>query len=375
MRLQEFDYELPPECIAQHPSPERDSARLLLLDRSRAEWSDHRFRELPQLLRRGDLLVLNDSRVLPARLFGWREGVHAQPLPGPRNPARHDYLRRRIEVLLTRALDTGVWQALVRPGRKLATGERLWFGAPAPLLRAEIAGRGALGERTLRFSHADGRPFLSQEEFLAALEQIGHVPLPPYLHRTRGEADRAEDRERYQTVFAREPGSAAAPTAGLHFSHDVLARLAEAGVETAKITLEVGLGTFQPVRAEEVEDHPMHAERYRIAPEAAAAVNQARQAGRRIIAVGTTSARALEASARAHDGAVAAGAAETDLFLYPGQRFQVVQALLTNFHAPRSTLLMLVAAFAGLEFTLSAYRHAIASGYRFLSYGDCMLIV
>lgn len=374
MRLEEFDYELPPERIAQYPAPQRDAARLLLLQRASGTWADRAFRELPELLRPGDLLILNDSRVIPARLLGWREGIHAQPRPGPRNRARHGFLERRIEVLLTRSLAPDLWQALVRPGRKMPVGERLWFGAPEPALAAEIVGRGEMGERTLRFQHADGSSFASREDFLAALERIGHVPLPPYIRRPADEPDRSEDRERYQTAFAARPGSAAAPTAGLHFTHETLARLEAAGIALATVTLDVGLGTFQPVHAAEIEQHSMHAERYRIAPESAAAVAAARAERRRIVAVGTTAARALEASARAHGGAVAAGEAETDLFLYPGQRFQVIDALLTNFHAPRSTLLMLVAAFAGRQFVMAAYRHALAAGYRFLSYGDCMLI-
>lgn len=375
VRIEEFDYELPAERIAQHPAAQRDAARMLLLDRRSGATEDAWFRQLPERLRAGDLVVFNDSRVIPARLYGRRAGVRAFPLPGPRNPAQKQFLTRRVEVLLTRRLDERTWEALVRPGRKLPVGERIRFGGegeagPDNLLEAEITGRGAFGERRLRFDW--------QGDFFALLERLGRLPLPPYVHRPAGAPEAAEDRERYQTIYARVPGSAAAPTAGLHFTPEVLQRLDQRGIERTAITLEVGLGTFQPVRVAEIEGHVMHTERYAISPAAAAAVNRARRERRRVVAIGTTVARALEArfaaGAAAGGAELAAGEGETDLFLYPGRELRVVDALLTNFHAPRSTLLMLVAAFAGREAVLSAYRHAVAAGYRFLSYGDCMLI-
>lgn len=371
MRLEDFDYDLPPERIAQHPAPQRDAARMLLLDRRTGICSDGYFRDLPRHLRAGDLVIFNDSRVIPARLFGRRAGLRAFPHPGPRNPARKDFLTRRVEVLLTRRRDERTWEALVRPGRKLPVGERILFGGdptgpePQPEITAEIVGRGAFGERVLRFEW--------QGEFFALLDRLGRLPLPPYIHRSPDLPESSEDRERYQTVFARQPGSAAAPTAGLHFTPAILQALDEQGIERATITLEVGLGTFQPVREAEIEHHAMHTERYQIPAATADAVARARREGRRVIAIGTTVTRALEASYAAH-GEVVASEGETDLFLYPGRPVHVVDGLLTNFHAPRSTLLMLVAAFAGREPILAAYRHAVAAGYRFLSYGDCMLI-
>lgn len=369
MRIEDFDYELPPERIAQHPAAERDASRMLVLERRGGGIEDGWFRELPERLRAGDLAVFNDSRVIPARLYGRRAGIKAIPAPGPWNPAHKDFLTRRVEVLLTRRVDERTWEALVRPGRKLPVGERIFFGGEAggERLEAEIIARGAFGERRLRFDW--------QGDFFALLDKLGRLPLPPYIHRPAAAPEAAEDRERYQTIYARQPGSAAAPTAGLHFTADVLRRLEARGIERTAVTLEVSLGTFQPVRTEPIEQHVMHTERYQISPAAAEAVNRARREGRRVVAIGTTVARALEARcAAAGGGEIRPGEGETDLFLYPGRELKVVNALLTNFHAPRSTLLMLAAAFAGREHILAAYRHAVTAGYRFLSYGDCMLI-
>lgn len=367
MRVDEFDYELPEELIAQHPADQRDASRMLVIDRATGRVEDHWFREIPELLQTGDLLILNNTRVFPARLFGQRVGVHAQPAPSLRNPAHHGYLQGEVEVLLARQLDHDRWEALVRPGRKLPVGERIRFGEGDATFEAEIVSRGEFGERELRF-HWQG-------DFFQLLEKFGHMPLPPYIHRPHDQPDAVEDRERYQTVFAQQRGSVAAPTAGLHFTPAVLEALAARGVEQAQVTLDVGLGTFQPVHADEVELHVMHSEHYRIPQATAEAVRRAKREGRRVIAVGTTAVRTLESSAAAHGGEVVAEESETRLFLYPGKTFHVVDAMLTNFHAPRSTLIMLVAAFAGYETVQRAYAHAIAQRYRFLSYGDCMLIL
>ena len=340
---------------------------------------DTHFREFPELLRPDDLLIFNDTRVFPARLFGHRRGQRAQPL-SPHNPASRDFLHGRVEVLLTRRLpaaslgytpDEQLWQALVHPGRKIMPGERLYFDvsseaadADAPhLLEAEVLERGEFGERTLRF--------LPVPDFFARLEALGHVPLPPYIDRP----DTPEDRERYQTVFARETGSVAAPTAGLHFTDEILQRIRERGIESASVTLHVGLGTFAPIRSERVEEHKIHTEWYRISEEAAARIARAKREGRRVVAVGTTTVRTLEyAAALAASGAIQPHSGEADIFIYPGYRFRVVDAMLTNFHLPKSTLLMLVCAFAGRERVLAAYEHAVRERYRFFSYGDCMFL-
>ena len=355
MELADFDYELPEELIAQQPLADRAASRMLVVHRDEGRWEDRRFCELPELLGPGDCLVLNDSRVFPARLFGHRAGVHSLAV-GKNNPKRREHLSGRVEIFLLRPVsaDGKEWEALVRPGRKMRTGERIHFEGG---LEGEIASRGEYGERRIRFATADD-PF---EEF----ERIGHVPLPPYIKR----ADAPADRERYQTVFAREKGSVAAPTAGLHFTQQVLDRCRAWGAEVACVTLHVGLGTFQPLHTAQVEEGRLHAERYSIGDEAAARV----RAARRVVAVGTTSVRTLESAARA--GAVEAGQGETDLFIYPGFRFRAVGAMLTNFHLPRTSLLLLVCAFAGRELALEAYRHAVKERYRFYSYGDCMLIV
>jgi S-adenosylmethionine:tRNA ribosyltransferase-isomerase len=356
--VSDFDYHLPEELIAQEPLPDRAASRMLHIVRESAEWRDRRFRDSPDLLRPDDLLVVNNTRVFAARLYGRRSGQRAQPL-SPRNPAAKEFLHGRVEVLLTKDLGDCEWEALVHPGRRIGIGERLFFGDHE--LEAEVMGRVTFGERRLRF-----RPV---PDFLDRVERLGHVPLPPYI----GRADRPEDRERYQTVYARERGSVAAPTAGLHFTPEILGRIRQRGIELAEITLHVGLGTFQPVRAERVEEHKMHSEGFSIPADAASRINRALEAARRVVAVGTTTVRTLEFAAR-ETGRVEAGNGEADLFIYPGFRFNVVGALLTNFHLPKSTLLMLVSAFAGRELVLKAYDHAVRERYRFYSYGDCMFI-
>jgi S-adenosylmethionine:tRNA ribosyltransferase-isomerase len=362
MNLSEIDYFLPPSQIAQWPLGDRDASRLLLLDRETGGWEDRQFREFPEFLRGDELIVLNNARVLPARLFGRRAGLRATP-PGAHSPERREFLQAPIEVLLVRRLSDDTWEGLVRPGRKIPTGEKIIFGEGE--LEAQVEGRGNFGLRILRFSSKDG--------FANALARIGHVPLPPYIKR----ADSPLDRERYQTVFARQGFAAAAPTAGLHFTPQILERVKARGAEIAEITLEVGLGTFEPVRTERLEDHKIHSEAYEIPPSAAEAIAHAQREKRPILAVGTTVVRALEDAAEkcsAHDGRVESVTAEATLFLFPGKPFRVVNQMLTNFHLPRSSLLALVAAFAGREHLLAAYRHAVDSGYRFYSYGDCMLI-
>jgi S-adenosylmethionine:tRNA ribosyltransferase-isomerase len=361
--VSEFNYLLPPELIAQEPLTDRSSSRMLQLGRDSGNLRDCSFIDFPDLLRPDDLVVFNNTRVFPARLFGHRKGTRAQAI-SPHNPAAHDFLKGRVEVLLTRRVlkDPNEWECLVRPGRKIGVGEVLFFGDDADL-RAEVIARGEFGERRIRFAPVG--------DFFAVVERLGHVPLPPYIDRD----DRAGDRERYQTVYAQERGSVAAPTAGLHFTAAILDRLHRRGIETAELTLHVGLGTFQPVRAERVEDHKLHREAYRISPSAAALVNQARTVGRRVVAVGTTTVRALEhAASLADDRRIRPGSNEADIFMYPGYDFRVVGAMLTNFHLPQSTLLMLVCAFAGKEKVMAAYRHAVAQKYRFYSYGDCMFV-
>ena len=361
MLVSDFSYELPPGLIAQEPLPERSASRMLCLARDTGRVQDRRFVDFPELLRPDDLLVFNNTRVFPARLYGRRSGTRAQPVSA-HNPASRDFLKGRVEVLLTRQVsdDPNAWECLVRPGRKIGIGERLYFGSRDELV-AEVTGRGDFGERRLRFDPAT--------DFWDRLNNIGHVPLPPYIARQ----DRPGDRERYQTVYARERGSVAAPTAGLHFTSEILQRIRDRGIETAEITLHVGLGTFQPVHAERVEDHRLHGESYEISASAAATINRALDQARRIVAIGTTTVRTLEHAARS-SGRVEPGRGEADLFIYPGFQFRVVSAMLTNFHLPQSTLLMLVCAFAGKENALAAYRHAVKEQYRFYSYGDCMFI-
>ena len=363
MLVSDFHYDLPEELIAQEPLADRAGSRMLRLNRATGRLTDAHFRDFSELLRADDLLVLNNTRVFPARLYGRRSGSRAQPL-SPKNPASRDFLRGTVEVLLTRQVsaDPNDWECLVRPGRKIGVGERLYFGEGSDL-QAEVVARGPFGERRVRFAPV--------ADFFASVEGLGHVPLPPYIARE----DRSADQERYQTVYARERGSVAAPTAGLHFTTEILAGLRERGIQTAELTLHVGLGTFQPVRAQVVEEHRLHEEAYSISPETAEAVNRARAAGQRVVAVGTTSVRTLEyVAARSPDGRIAAGTGEADLFIYPGYQFRVVDAMLTNFHLPESTLLMLVCAFAGKKKALDAYRHAVQERYRFYSYGDCMFV-
>src|SRR5579883_288422 len=304
---------------------------MLVLDRGAGIWLDRHFRDLPRYLNPGDCLVLNDSRVFPSRLYGTREHGTGG----------------KVEIFLTRQIADLTWEALVRPGRKMRTGERVRISDE---LSAEILGRGSFGERIVKL-HPNG-------DLFEVLDRVGHVPLPPYIRR----GDEPGDRDRYQTVFARERGSVAAPTAGLHFTPDILDQCRAAGADIAKVTLHVGLGTFQPLHAEKTEDVHLHSERLHVSEEAIRKMD----AARRVIAVGTTSVRAIESEP---------GASETELFISPGFKFRRTQALLTNFHLPQSSLLILVCAFAGTELTLAAYRHAVEQRYRFFSYGDCMLIV
>jgi S-adenosylmethionine:tRNA ribosyltransferase-isomerase len=418
MLVSDFNYALPPERIAQEPLADRAASRLLHLikpdqnrplepDRTALDqrWSgqdkpiqgfeDRNFRDFSDLLRSDDLLVLNNTRVFPARLYARRSGRRAHFL-SPHNPAARDFLNGRVEVLLTRQVadDPNEWECLVRPGRKIGVGEKLYFSragdespsetpegkrpgvegdreAAPTQLEAEVTSRGSFGERRIRFAPVP--------DFFASIERIGHMPLPPYIDRN----DVAKDREHYQTVYAQTAEnmarSVAAPTAGLHFTPEILAKIRERGIEIAEITLHVGLGTFQPVRVEKVEDHKLHREWYEISAYAAQAINRAKAEKRRVIAVGTTTVRTLEyaasrSTARAGDDPLEAGRGEADIFIYPGYRFRIIDALLTNFHLPQSTLLMLVCAFGGKELVMDAYRHAVQAEYRFYSYGDCMFV-
>jgi len=363
MLVADFDYRLPPELIAQRPLSERDASRMLVLDRATGVIEDSLFVKLPSLLHGDELLVFNNARVIPARLFGKRTGVHSQK---PSRKTAKEHLTRFVEVFLTRQLEPDVWETLVRPGRKMPVGERVLFGTGE--LEAEIVARGELGLRTIRFqSH-------NELSVLENVERLGHVPLPPYIDRP----DETFDRERYQTVFARRLGAVAAPTAGLHFTPEIQQRIRERGCEIAEVTLAVGLGTFQPVHAETLEEHKIHSESYEISEDAAQKIREAKRRSGPVLAVGTTVVRTLEdAAARAasaNSGLVSAGCAEAQIFLLPGHDFRVVDQLLTNFHLPKSTLLALVSAFAGRENVLEAYRHAVRERYRFYSYGDCMLI-
>jgi len=352
VRLSDFDYRLPQNLIAQEPLADRAASRMLVLHRAGERWEDRSFRDLPDFLHSGDCLVLNDSKVFPCRLFGHRAGVHSLPV-GKGNPKRHENLSGAVEVFLLRPVsaDGKEWEALVRPGRKMRTGEHVKFNGA---IEAEIISRGEFGERRLRF--------LTDADVFETLDRIGHVPLPPYIKRP----DSPADRERYQTVFGREKGSVAAPTAGLHFTPEMLERCRASGADIAYVTLHVGLGTFQPIHSEQVEQARLHAESYSITQENAARM----EAARRLVAVGTTSVRTVETARQT--GALHG---QTNLFIYPGFPFSRTGALLTNFHLPRTSLLLLVCAFAGTEFVLSAYRHAVEKKYRFYSYGDCMLIL
>lgn len=336
MNLASFHYDLPEHLIAQEPATTRDGSRMLVVDRAKGTWQDRVFRDFPEFIQPGDCLVLNDSRVLPSRLFGHKTAREA-----------------RLQIFLIKQLseDAREWTALVRPGRKVRVGDVIHFDGG---LQVEVTAWGEMGERTIRFQDATN--------LFERLEEIGHIPLPPYIHRE----DRATDRERYQTVYARERGSVAAPTAGLHFTDEVLNQAKAAGAEIARTTLHVGLGTFQSIHSEQIEDHKMHSERYRMSPEEWAKV----QASKRTLAVGTTSVRTIETIART--GQLSG---ETDIYLYPGCEFKQTGAMLTNFHLPGTSLLLLVCAFAGTELALAAYRHAVEQQYRFFSYGDCMLIL
>jgi S-adenosylmethionine:tRNA ribosyltransferase-isomerase len=345
--LSEFDFDLPAELIAQEPAPTRSASRLLVLDRASGEIRHSSIEALPDELASGDLVVVNDTRVFAARLFGVRE-----PSGGA------------VECLLLRHLGGDLWQALVHPGQKLKPGSHVRFGTTRPILRAEILERHTFGRRTIRLWREDGG------DVDEAIDALGQIPLPPYIKRPAEQSDR----ERYQTVFAQTRGSVAAPTAGLHFTPEILERLIVRGIERTSITLHVGYGTFEPIRTEIIEEHRIHAEPFAIPASTSRAIETARAAGRRIVAVGTTTTRTLEHVARLHGGRVPATAGEADLYITPGFEFQVVGALLTNFHLPRSSLLVLVSAFAGRELVLRAYREAIRERYRFYSYGDAMLI-
>jgi S-adenosylmethionine:tRNA ribosyltransferase-isomerase len=357
--VSEFNYYLPEEVIAQEPLADRAASRLLHVFPFGLR--DEQFRNFPDLLKPDDLVVFNNTKVFPARLFGRRSGAKAQPL-SPQNPASKDFLQGKVEVLLTRQIseEPNEWECLVRPGRKIGVGERLFFGEKDEL-QAEVLARGEFGERHIRF--------VPVSDFSGILERVGHVPLPPYIDRE----DRSSDRERYQTVYARKRGSVAAPTAGLHFTPEILSRLRQRNIETVEITLHVGLGTFQPIHVERVEEHKLHKECYQISSEVAERVNRARAESRRVVAVGTTTVRALEHSAQS-SGKIRPGRTEADIFIYPGYQFRIAGALLTNFHLPQSTLLMLVCAFGGQQRILDAYHHAVEQKYRFYSYGDCMLV-
>jgi S-adenosylmethionine:tRNA ribosyltransferase-isomerase len=358
LHVSDFDFDLPAELIAQRPPAERGLSRMLAVDRATGTTRDTAFAELPALLQPDDLLVLNDTRVLPARLYAQRTIVRDRLQP-----------TAPVEVFLTGQVQSAegenLWRALVKPGKKVAVGERLAFSSASGAieLHAEVLDRGEFGDRLLRFDPV--------EDFFAVLDRIGHMPLPPYIHRD----DSQSDRERYQTVYSRERGSVAAPTAGLHFTPEILEALATRGVETARITLHVGLGTFAPLRVERLDKIHLHREHYTLSSSAADAINQAAASGRRIVAVGTTVVRTLEHCARGAAGQpLQAHSGETEIFISPGFKFRLVSGLLTNFHLPKSSLLMLVSAFAGREPVLAAYRHAVEQKYRFFSYGDCMFL-
>jgi S-adenosylmethionine:tRNA ribosyltransferase-isomerase len=371
--VSDFDYHLPPDLVAQEPARDRTAARLLHLDRASGALEHTLVSALPKLLKSGDVVVVNDTRVFPARLLGRRV---------PSGGAVECLLVGRVDLGSDGGLTPGtiypgsdprltpLWEALVHPGQKLKVGARLDFEGNGVTLHGEIVGRGSFGRRVIRLwleraSGDDSSPSVDE-----VIDAIGHVPLPPYIRR----GDSVDDRERYQTVFAVERGSVAAPTAGLHFNDQLVRELRQGGVQMATLTLHVGYGTFQPVRVDRVEDHRLESERYEIKPAAVATVNRALDEGRRVISVGTTTTRTLEAVAAANAGRLVAGAGRTDLFIYPGFEFRVVRGLITNFHVPRSSLLMLVCAFAGRERTLTAYAEAVDQRYRFYSYGDAMFI-
>lgn len=344
MEVSLFDFQLPEELIAQTPLVERSASRLLVVDRAGGTLADHQFRELPNYLRAGDVLVLNNTKVLPARLYGVKEDTGAQ-----------------IEILLLKQIENekDVWEALVKPAKRVKVGTVLRFGNDR--LIAKCIGDTASGGRLLSLSYSG----VLQE----VLAEIGEMPLPPYIH------ERLDNQERYQTVFAQTPGSAAAPTAGLHFTDEMLQRLKDQGVHIAYVTLHVGLGTFRPVMTDRVEEHQMHAEYYEITPADAAIIEQCRANGGRVIAVGTTACRTLESVANKYNGKIMADRGWTDIFIYPGYEFRVLDGLITNFHLPKSSLIMLVSAFAGRELVMRSYEHAIKEKYRFFSFGDAMLLI
>ena len=341
MNVSEFDFYLPETLIAQHPIEPRDASRLMVLNRVSGGIEHHRFRDLVSLLKTGDVLVINNTRVIPARLIGEKEGTEG-----------------KIEVLLLRKFELNIWEALVKPGKRLKVGQKVRFGGG--ILIGELLDILDNGNRKIQFTYSG--------VFETILDTLGQMPLPPYI------TAQLEDQERYQTVYSKESGSVAAPTAGLHFTAELLGDLRKKGIEIVEILLHVGLGTFRPVKVENIEDHPMHSEYYRADLEAAEQINRAKQEGRRVIAVGTTAARTLETVGN-DQGKVVPGAGWTDIFIYPGYTFKVVDVLLTNFHFPKSTLIMLVSALAGRELTLKAYELAVAERYRFYSFGDAMLIL
>ncbi|MEG6522184.1 tRNA preQ1(34) S-adenosylmethionine ribosyltransferase-isomerase QueA [Desulfotomaculum sp. 1211_IL3151] len=341
MQLADFDFALPEQLIAQEPLTQRDQSRLMVVHRDRDKTEHRNFRDILEYLRPGDVLVMNDSKVLPARIYGSKISTGA-----------------KIEVLLLRQISTNQWETLVKPGKKAKVGETLDFGAG--LMQGKIIGHTEVGGRVIEFTY--------QGSFLNVLEQIGTMPLPPYIRKPLA------DKQRYQTVYARQEGSAAAPTAGLHFTQQLLEEIRAKGIKIVYVLLHVGLGTFRPVQVEDITNHPMHQEYYEITPQAAEIINQAKEQGERIIAVGTTSVRCLETSSNP-EGQVMAGSGLTDIFIYPGYRFKVMDGLITNFHLPKSTLLMLISALAGREKILQAYQEAVQENYRFFSFGDAMLII
>lgn len=344
MHISDFDYELPEELVAQHPLQQRDASRMLVVNRETGTFEDEQFASLPDYLRAGDCLVLNNTRVFPARLMGRRI-----PTGGS------------IEILLLQEVELGKWQVLARPARRLQPGSRIEFRSKLSATVLEVLDDGT---RVIEFEPCD--------DLLNVIEEIGETPLPPYIRRDSGAAP--EDRDRYQTVYAQETGAIAAPTAGLHFTPEVLRELREHHVRVAEITLHVGYGTFEPVRVDDVAQHRVLAERFTITKEAARLINECRRAAGRVVAVGTTTTRALESSV-SEAGDILAANGVADLTITPGHKFRAVDALLTNFHLPRSSLLLLVSAFGGRDLMLGAYRHAVCARYRFYSYGDCMLIL
>ena len=341
MRRQDFYYELPEELIAQDPLEDRSSSRLLVLDKESGVVSHHVFRDITGYLEEGDCLVINDTKVLPARLIGSKEGTNA-----------------KIEILLLKRRENSIWETLVKPGKKAKIGTKIHFGDG--ILTGEVVDVVEEGNRLIQFTY--------EGIFEEILDQLGQMPLPPYI------THQLEDKNRYQTVYAAHTGSAAAPTAGLHFTPELLKNIEERGVDIAKVTLHVGLGTFRPVKVDEITDHHMHSEFYQIDEEAAAKINRAKENGKRVICVGTTSCRTVE-SAADENGRLRACSGWTDIFIYPGYRFKVLDCLITNFHLPESTLIMLVSALAGRENVLAAYEEAVKERYRFFSFGDAMLVI